>query len=396
MDPDGWASASGVGIRFVVGIRSRVSIWIRLGHRVGIIESASFGRDSSGLSWECMTRRRRSSSLHLFDPEMDKTLNRIRKTKNINVGHSSNSFNSIFEANTLKNKPDIDIEGAGDTEYVVPTVVHPISIAGSYELKFELIHLLPKFHGLVGEDSYKHLNEFHMGILEDYIKMKAFLFSLDGVGLAPVMFKTWGDMKRMFLEKFFSAFRTVTIRKEICGIRQHSRETLHEYWERFNKLCATFPHHQISKQLLLQYLYEGLLMMDRNMVDGANEGTLMDKILAAARHLISNMAIDRANIPCEVARCRVALTKYTVSVWNLHLSGAPCRYVSHFARNRVRKHIMHWSNRRWIPIRKATVSKLTVAIPTESKSRAIYNPEIWTIREHAKHQHSTNKQQMPP
>ncbi|RDX92450.1 hypothetical protein CR513_25416, partial [Mucuna pruriens] len=53
-------------------------------------------------------------------------------------------------------------------------------------------------------------------------------------------------MKCMFLEKFFPASRTTTIRKEICGIRQHSRETLHKYWERFNKLCATCLHHQIN------------------------------------------------------------------------------------------------------------------------------------------------------
>ncbi|RDY01583.1 hypothetical protein CR513_15075, partial [Mucuna pruriens] len=50
---------------------------------------------------------------------------------------------------------------------------------------------------------------------------------------------------------FFLASRTASIRKEICGIRQHTGETLHEYWERFNKLCATCPHHQISKQLLI-------------------------------------------------------------------------------------------------------------------------------------------------
>ncbi|RDX98202.1 hypothetical protein CR513_18911, partial [Mucuna pruriens] len=97
-------------------------------------------------------------------------------------------------------------------------------------------------------------------------------------------------MKRMFLEKFFSASRTVTIRKEICGIRQQSGETLHEYWERFNKLCATCPYHQISKQLLIQYFYEGLSMMDRSMIDAASGGALMDKTPPAARHLISNMA----------------------------------------------------------------------------------------------------------
>ncbi|RDY03924.1 hypothetical protein CR513_12427, partial [Mucuna pruriens] len=174
--------------------------------------------------------------------------------------------------------------------------------AQTYELKSGLIHLLLKFHGLPGEDPYKHLKEFHVvcstmrpqGILEDYIKMKAFPFSLDGAAkdwlyLQPALFNTWGDMKRTFLEKFFPASKTATIRKEICGIRQHTGETLHEYWECFNKLCATCPHHQISEQLLIQYFYEGLVMMDKSMTDAASGGALMDKTPVAARHLISNM-----------------------------------------------------------------------------------------------------------
>ncbi|RDX87051.1 hypothetical protein CR513_31531, partial [Mucuna pruriens] len=175
--------------------------------------------------------------------------------------------------------------------------------AQTYELKSGLIHLLPKFHGLAGEDPHKHLKEFHVvcstmrsqGISEDYIKMKVFPFSLDGAAkdwlyLQLVLFNTWGEMKRTFLEKFFPASRTASIRKEICGIRQHTGETLHEYWERFNKLCATCPHHQISEQLLIQYFYEGLSMMDKSMIDAASGGALMDKTPAAARHLISNMA----------------------------------------------------------------------------------------------------------
>ncbi|RDX78191.1 hypothetical protein CR513_41568, partial [Mucuna pruriens] len=58
----------------------------------------------------------------------------------------------------------------------------------SYKLKSSLIYLLPKFHALVGEDPHKHVKEFHVvcsimrprGMPEDYIKMKAFPFSLDG------------------------------------------------------------------------------------------------------------------------------------------------------------------------------------------------------------------------
>ncbi|RDX78033.1 hypothetical protein CR513_41751, partial [Mucuna pruriens] len=145
----------------------------------------------------------------------------------------------------------------------------------------------------------------------------------DWLYLQPVLFNIWGDMKRIFLEKFFPASRTTTIRKEICGIRQHFGETLHEYWERFNKLCATCPHHQISEQLLIQYFYEGLTMMDRSMIVAASGGALMDKTLAAARHLIFNMA--RAGQPRMVneigivdnLRLENQLTELTSSVRQL-------------------------------------------------------------------------------
>ncbi|RDX94498.1 hypothetical protein CR513_23118, partial [Mucuna pruriens] len=90
-----------------------------------------------------------------------------------------------------------------------------------------------ELNGLAGEDPDKHLKEFHVvfsmmrpqGIPEDYIKMKAFPFSLDGAAkdwlyLQPVLLHTWGDMKRIFLEKFFLVSITMTIRKEICRVRQ--------------------------------------------------------------------------------------------------------------------------------------------------------------------------------
>ncbi|RDX62367.1 hypothetical protein CR513_59309, partial [Mucuna pruriens] len=67
-------------------------------------------------------------------------------------------------------------------------------------------------------------------------------------------------MNRMFLEKFFPASRTTTIRKEICGIRQHFGETLHEFDD-------DGPKH----------------------IDATSGGALMDKTPTTTRHLISNM-----------------------------------------------------------------------------------------------------------
>ncbi|RDX97145.1 hypothetical protein CR513_20112, partial [Mucuna pruriens] len=204
---------------------------------------------------------------------------------------------------------------------------------------------------------YKHLKEFHVvcstmrpqGILEDYIKMKAFPFSLDGVAkdwlyLQQVLFNTWGHMKCMFLEKFFPASRMTTTRKEIYGIRQHTRETLHEHWERFNKLCATCLHHHISERLLIQYFYKGLTMMDKSMIDATSGRALMDKMPTTIGHLICNMAsntqqfgirgvspswmtgksIDRINISSEATRCWTTSTKHSSqSLWYLYFRGAP-------------------------------------------------------------------------
>ncbi|RDY03768.1 hypothetical protein CR513_12610, partial [Mucuna pruriens] len=183
----------------------------------------------------------------------------------------------------------------------------------------------------------------------------------------PVLFNTWGDMKRIFLEKFFSASKAATIRKEICGIRQQSGETLHEYWERFNKLCATCPHHQISEQLLIQYFYEGLSMMDKSMIDTASGGALMDKTPAVVRHLISNMASNTQQLgirgpsqswmvneigSASKLRLENKLSKLTSLVrqlavgqhqpnmaakvwWHMYFRGAPHSYVHHVTRNRV-------------------------------------------------------------
>ncbi|RDX72908.1 hypothetical protein CR513_47553, partial [Mucuna pruriens] len=255
--------------------------------------------------------RSSTEPLYAFDPKIELTLHTSSSLDSA-INSNLSSANALVSSSNIFAEPG-QMENNDRTlkELATPDVVYQpwciqypqLEPAQTYELKSGLIHLLPKFHDLAGEDPHKLLKEFHVvcstmrpqGISEDYIKMKAFPFSLDGAAkdwlyLQPILFNTWGDMKRTFLEKFFPASRTASIKKEICGIRQHAGETLHEYWERFNKLYATYPHHHISEQLLIQYFYEGLSMMDRSMIDTASGGSLMDKTPTAARHLISNMA----------------------------------------------------------------------------------------------------------
>ncbi|XP_062104265.1 uncharacterized protein LOC133815441 [Humulus lupulus] len=187
-----------------------------------------------------------------------------------------------------------------------PLCIQYPSLDVNFELKSGLIHLLPSFHGLPGEDPNKHLKEFHIVcsimkpavVTEEQMKLRAFPFSLKDVAkewlyyLSPGTVKTWNGMKTMFLERYFPSSKVGNIGKEICGIRQYTGESLYEYWERFKRLCASCPHHQISEQLLFQCFYEGLQSLGRSMIDAASGGALVDKTPVTTRSLISNMAAN--------------------------------------------------------------------------------------------------------
>ena len=86
-----------------------------------------------------------------------------------------------------------------------------------FKLKSGLIHLLPSFHGLPGEEPYKHLQEFDVvcnsmkppGITEEQIKMRAFAFFLKDSAkdwlyyLPPGSITTWDQLKKKFFRQIF-------------------------------------------------------------------------------------------------------------------------------------------------------------------------------------------------
>jgi len=199
-----------------------------------------------------------------FDPVIEKTFHTRRRLNLANTSSSpvnecdydsdflhSFSLHTLFDSKlVLDNKlaertlrelaaPDVNYNGLC-IEYADVTV--------PFELKSGLIHLLPKFNGLAGEEPHKHLKEFQVvcstplrpeGITKDHVKLRAFPFSLQGAAkdwlyyLQPNTVASWTDLKKLFLEKYFPASRAASIRKVICGIRQRDIESLAEYWERF-------------------------------------------------------------------------------------------------------------------------------------------------------------------
>ncbi|XP_062114092.1 uncharacterized protein LOC133825120 [Humulus lupulus] len=173
--------------------------------------------------------------------------------------NSVRSYRKMAQQRTLKElaAPNLDQQ---------PLCIQYPPLDVNFEQKSGLIHLLPSFHGLPGEDPNKHLKEFHIvcssmklaAVTEEQIKLRAFPFSLKDAAkewlyyLPPGTIKTWNGMKTMFLERYFPASKVGSIRKEICGLQS----------------------------------------LDRSMIDAASGGALVDKTSAAARSLISIMAAN--------------------------------------------------------------------------------------------------------
>ncbi|RDX78346.1 hypothetical protein CR513_41394, partial [Mucuna pruriens] len=240
-----------------------------------------------------LSKRSSIDPLYAFDPEIEKTLRRLRKARNLVVNNSissdsvinSNQWctdNSVASSNIFAEPRQMENNDKTLKELATPGV-----LAQTHELKFGLIHLLPKFHGLAGEDPHKHLKEFHVvsftmrpqGISEDYIKMKAFPFSLDGAA------KDW-------------LHEAYVPREVLCGIQNCDHQKRNLWDKAAYKRNSTRILREIQKSLChlsipsdqRAYFYEGLPMMDRSMIDVASRGALMDKTPATVRHLISNMA----------------------------------------------------------------------------------------------------------
>ncbi|CAN6712705.1 unnamed protein product [Malus baccata var. baccata] len=273
-----------------------------------------------------MTRSSQPVREHIFDfdGDFERTLRRKKKL------HKSNPPSP--EPELEEQEVEVEEEATARVEEEVPTMAadnrtikelsasgldnaaplciqYPAAAQGKteeFELKSSLLHHVPKYHGLSMEDPNKHLKEFEVvcssmtpvNVDGNILKMKAFPFSLMDKAkdwlyeLAPGTVTSWESMKRAFLEKFFPTSRVILLRKRISGIQQSQGESFPTYYERFKTLVASCPQHQMKEELLLQYFYEGLLPMERQMLDASAGGALVDMTPVAAKTLIANRAYN--------------------------------------------------------------------------------------------------------
>ncbi|RDY06301.1 hypothetical protein CR513_09737, partial [Mucuna pruriens] len=122
-------------------------------------------------------RRSILAKLHVYDPKIDRIFDRLRTNSSSFAFDYANSVDFYFniansKSNFYVNISQFSLDNMTDNKKTLKKLAIP-----------------NVFHAIVGEDRHKHLNEFHVmcstiwlhGILEDYIKIKEFPFSLDGV-----------------------------------------------------------------------------------------------------------------------------------------------------------------------------------------------------------------------
>ncbi|KAL0408417.1 UNVERIFIED_CONTAM: hypothetical protein Sradi_1776100 [Sesamum radiatum] len=121
-----------------------------------------------------MPRSSRTGKL-VFDPEIEKTARRLQKETKQLKGEASTSSetevdlaldvptSSDFEEEVMAQNPERTINEMTSIDLnQQPLCIEYPTLDVDFELKSGLIHSLPTFHGLVGEDPHKHLKEFHV------------------------------------------------------------------------------------------------------------------------------------------------------------------------------------------------------------------------------------------
>ncbi|XP_034217638.1 uncharacterized protein LOC117629223 isoform X2 [Prunus dulcis] len=198
-------------------------------------------------------------------------------------------------------------------------IIHSENTLANFELKSDMIHLLPKFFGNHEDDPHMHIKEFFevcsimkIGVMNDEeIRMRLFPFSLKDrakawfYSLPPNSITTWATLASRFLQKFFPAQRTRKIRKEIVEIQQLDGEPFHEYWERYKKLLNSCPDHNIPEWHLMHTFYEGLLDLDRMIVDATSGGSLMNKTVEQARETFENVSNNSLHKYCGDSKRKI-------------------------------------------------------------------------------------------
>ncbi|RDX70902.1 hypothetical protein CR513_49806, partial [Mucuna pruriens] len=193
--------------------------------------------------------------LYAFDPEIEKTLRRLRRTKSLIVNNSRSS-DSVINSNQFC----IDNSVASSNIFAKPGQM---------------------------ENNDRTLKELATLDVEKTPQAS------EGIPCGLLHNEAVGDIERLHQNEDVPILPGWSCERLLLGLRPSERK-YEGFGKTQEKLYMSTGSDSINfappVHTIRSYFYEGLSMMDRSMIDAASGGALMDKTPAAARHLISNMA----------------------------------------------------------------------------------------------------------
>ncbi|KAJ3674516.1 hypothetical protein LUZ60_005132 [Juncus effusus] len=151
---------------------------------------------------------------------------------------------------------------------VIPTVPN-------FKLNPSILGVLPIFEGHRNENPYTHLGD----------APRDWLNHLQG---GP--FRTFEEVAKRFLKRYYPETLTAKLRSEITGIQQESGENLQEYYERFTSLCASCPNHNLTETSLLDQFLQGMNDLDARLLQCSAGGSFNEMTPSQLRMLIETNA----------------------------------------------------------------------------------------------------------
>ncbi|GJT51641.1 DNA-directed DNA polymerase [Tanacetum coccineum] len=133
------------------------------------------------------------------------------------------------------------------------------------------------FQGLRIEDPFHHV-KYYLSIVDniqadgatrDTSRLRLFHFSLKGKAaewfdkIQPTQITTCDHLVSRFLDYFFPAERTSSLRDLILLFKKGDEESIKSAWIRFQNLIKQLPHHRIQKWLLVQISLDSRMKLDQ-------------------------------------------------------------------------------------------------------------------------------------
>ncbi|XP_015166432.1 uncharacterized protein [Solanum tuberosum] len=145
----------------------------------------------------------------------------------------------------------------------------------------QFIHSRGLFGGLEHEDPHEHVQSFvevctplsFKNLSQKSIRFCLFPLSLTGGATKWLVerpnnsIKSWEELVMTFHERFFPSSRMMKLRDDIQNFKQKEGEPIHESWTRFKKSLRKCPTHRLPGELLLQYFYRSLDLVNKGIPD---------------------------------------------------------------------------------------------------------------------------------